>query len=406
MIDEVRIARVGQRGDGIGADGQAVPFTLPGERVSVDRLEDTDRLVEVIGPSPDRVEPPCPHFGTCGGCALQHWAGAPYLDWKRQQVVQALAQQGLETEVDPVRPVAPLTRRRLVLTARPTPQGVILGFHARATHDLVDLQTCKVATPKIAKRLPVLRALLARCRLRKEARVTVLDTQEGLDVTIEGARPPQQGAALARMTEICRRSGVLRVTIEGETVVFFKEPTLTVPASGTTFPPPGAFTQAVRDAEVEMAERVSEIVAKAKSIIELHAGIGTFTLHLAKIGRVTAYESDGPACTALQRALAGNTGIKRGRAVRRDLHQAPLSADEMKKTDALVLDPPRAGAPAQMPNLVASKIRTVAYVSCNPATFARDARVLVDGGFTLSRVTPLDQFLWSPHIELVGAFER
>ena len=195
------------------------------------------------------------------------------------------------------------------------------------------------------------------------------------------------------------------MTVEGDTIVSFAEPRLDHDGA-TTFPPPGAFVQAVEAAEEAMAARMAEIVGSARTVTELHAGIGTFTLRLARTARVTAYEADGAAVAALRRALLANTGIKKSQAIRRDLHQAPLSADELKKADALVLDPPRAGAAAQMPNLVASKIARIAYVSCNPATFARDARTLLDGGFRLTRVTPLDQFLWSPHIELVGAFER
>ena len=196
MQDEVTIRAVAHRGDGVTEDGVFVPYTLPGERVRVDRLDAAEQLVAVLDPSPERVEAPCPHFGTCGGCALQHWAMASYLDWKRIQVGTALLQAGIDAPVDAVQPVAPRSRRRVVLTARPTLQGVLLGFHARASDALVDLETCIVATPRIAKRLPVLRAVLARLRLRKEARVTVLDLGDGLDVSVEGARPPAAGRSL------------------------------------------------------------------------------------------------------------------------------------------------------------------------------------------------------------------
>ena len=404
-MDEIGIRDVAHRGDGVGEDGTFVPYTLPGERVRIDRLDDANRLVEVLAPSPDRVAPPCPHFGTCGGCSLQHWAPAPYLDWKRRQVETALAQAGLRTSIDETQGVARHSRRRVVMTAQPTPQGIRLGFRARASHDLVDIETCVVATQRIAKRLTVLRAILARLRLKREARVTVLDTPGGLDIAVEGARPPQSGPALARMTEICRQGHIIRVTVEGETLISFAEPMLSH-SDAVTFPPPGGFVQAVAEAEEAMAARVLDIVGKARDVVELHAGIGTFTLRLARTARVSAYESDGPAVEALRRALAANKGIKKSTATRRDLDQAPLSTDELRRADAVVLDPPRAGAAAQMPNLAASAVSRIAYVSCSPASFARDARLLVDGGFQLARVTPIDQFLWSHHVELVGAFER
>lgn len=397
------IVRVGREGDGVAADGKYLPFTLAGERVRLDPLG--HGTPDILTPSADRVTPPCPHFGTCGGCALQHWAHEPYLAWKREQVMHALLAEGLDAAVDPVRPGVTAGRRRVTMTARPTPQGVRLGFHERASDALIDLGTCHVATPGIARRLPAFRALLARLRLKKEAQLVVLDAANGFDLSVTDARPPSSAQALAVVTEICRRARIRRLTVEGEPLVMLAAPELSM-GERTAFPPPGAFTQAVAEVEAEMADLVMAAVGKATRVAELHAGIGTFTLRLAAQARVTAYETDGAAVDALRFALLNNKGLKPSEAVRRDLHTAPLAAAELKKVDAVVLDPPRAGAAAQMPALAEASSKRIAYVSCNPRSFARDAAVLVAGGYRLTRVTPLDQFVWSPHIELVAAFER
>ena len=414
MAETRRILRLGRRGDGVSeadADGPGlhVPFTLPGERVRVEREgDDRARLLDILESSPHRVRPVCPHFGRCGGCALQHMAAPAYLGWKREQVVSALAQRGFHAKdvaalVHPVRPLPLRSRRRAVLTAK-RERATRLGYSARLSHDFVAAGPCPILTPAIESRLPDLASLVGMLP-GDGLRVTVLDAMPGLDVTVEGAGPI---AAPALRADLARRAadiGVARLTVAGETVVEHAAPVLDI-GGVSVVPPPGGFVQASAAAEETLAGLVLDGIGKARSVADLFAGIGTFTFRLARRARVTAVEGEEAAVAALDRARRRAPGLKPISAIVRDLDRRPLMPAELKDFDAVVFDPPRAGAKAQAERLAASRVPGVVAVSCNPASFARDARILADGGYRLRWVAPVDQFLFSPHIELVAAFRH
>ncbi len=319
---EVEIDRLGAQGDGVaeGPDGPLfVPFTLPGERVRVELGGDGKHaaLLGVLEPNPDRAEPICPHFGVCGGCALQHLEEDAYLAWKRELVVQALRSRGLDTEVEPVKPVPLGSRRRATFTLGRTPQGLVLGYRRARSHDLIDIDTCPILSPAIVSRLPKLKAVLGSLLGgKREVRVAVTGTETGLDVVVEGVRPKE--AVLAKLASETARLGVARVTVGGESLMPGAPPTVRFGASQVKLPP-GAFLQASPDAEQTMVELVSDGVGHAKRIADLFAGLGTFTLALAGNAAVDAFEADETALAALAEAARHTPKLKPVRAVCRDL---------------------------------------------------------------------------------------
>ena len=409
MEREVEIARLGGKGDGVaeGADGPFyVPFALPGEtvRIAVEAGSDRAELIDVLKPSPDRIAPVCPHFGVCGGCALQHLEKAAYLDWKREQVVAALSARGLEADVEPVRPVPLGSRRRAALALARGKAGTALGYRRARSHELIDIAVCPVLSPGIVARLPRLKAALAPLLGgKREARVGVTETRNGLDIVLEGAKPAP--AALGAFAREAISLGVARLTIGGESIGPARAPEIDL--SGVSIRlPPGAFLQASREAEAVMAGLVREGVGDARRIADLFAGLGTFTFALARGAAVDAFEEDEAALQALAEAWRNTPGLKPVRTFGRDLFRAPLGVNELGPYDALVFDPPRAGAAAQAATIAKSKVPRVVAVSCNPGTLARDLRILVDGGYRIARIVPVDQFLFSPHVEMVARLER
>jgi 23S rRNA (uracil1939-C5)-methyltransferase len=409
MEREVEIARLGAQGDGVaeGSDGPLyVPFALPGERVRVAVAPGDDRaeLLAVLRPSPDRVEPVCPHFGVCGGCALQHLDEAAYLDWKREKVVAALRSRGLDAEVEAVRPVRLGSRRRAALALARGKDGATLGYRRARSHELIDIAVCPVLSPGIVARLSKLKAALAPLAGgRREARVEVTETPGGLDIVLEDARPKE--AALAAFAGEAAALGVARLTCGGESIGPVAAPE--VELSGVKVKlPPGAFLQAAGEAETVMTELVRQGVGDARRIADLFAGLGTFTFALARAAAVDAFEADDAALEALAEAWRKTQGLKPVRTFLRDLFRAPLGPKELQAYDALVFDPPRAGAAAQAAMLAKSEVARLVAVSCNPGTLARDLRILVDGGYRIARVSPIDQFLFSPHVEMVAHLER
>ena len=405
---ESEIVRLGAQGDGI-ADVPGgplyVPYTLAGERVTVRRDDGKVHLVEVLSASADRVSAPCPHFGTCGGCKLQHMSAPSYLDWKREQVVSALAQRGIDS------PVAPVIacrghRRRAVLSARQTGAGVLLGFHREASHELVDLHTCVVMHPGIVAALDGVRALIAPLMSRSGVmRVTLTWTAGGLDVALDDVAAKLTPELRAKIASTATAAGFARVSVAREPVYQGLTPLLHL-AAAEVVPPPGSFLQAVAEMEDEMARLVSEAVGKAKTVADLFCGVGAFTFRLAAGARVFAADSDKDALAALLAAVRKTPGLKPIEARTRDLFREPLSATELRDFDAVVFDPPRAGADAQARMIARSKVKTVVAVSCNPATLARDVRTMLEGGYKIESITPLDQFLYSPHLETVAVLRR
>jgi len=408
MSVELIIDRLGAQGDGIAetpAGPLFVPFTLPGERVRAEVARDEKHAdcVAVLDPSPERVAPICRHFGACGGCSLQHLESRSYLAWKRGLVAHALASRGLDVPVEPVRPVPLESRRRATFSLERRGNDAVLGYRRARSHDTIEIDVCPILSAAIVTALPALKKLLAPLLGgRREARVTVTETEHGLDVVMEGARPPE--TALAKLAGAAGAQGIARITAGDESVM------LTPPAvrfgRAEVRPPPGAFLQASPAAEAEMVALVREGVRKAKRVGDLFCGLGTFSFALAENASVDAYENNVEALAALSDAARHTPKLKPMRVHRRDLFRDPLGWQELKPFDAVVFDPPRAGAAAQAEQLAKSNVNRLVAVSCNPGTLARDLRILVDGGYEITRVTPVDQFLFSSHVEVVAHLKR
>lgn len=401
----VEVARLGAQGDGIAdtPDGPVyLPMALPGERW---RIED-GRAPERLTTSGERQQPICRHFGQCGGCVAQHMSHELYQRWKEAMLVQAFAHRGIEIAPEPMRKVAAHSRRRAFFGVARRGDGIVLGFREEGRHALVDLAECPVLDPAIVEAMPALREL-ALLALPDGAggRLIVTKADGGLDVAIENGKVklgPDASAALARRAA---NAGLLRLSVDGAVVYQERTPTLELGGVRVELPP-GVFLQAVPEAEAAMIELVTGAIAKAKAVVDLFSGLGTFTFPLARKARVLAVDAERRSIEALQKAARGATGLKPIAARVRDLMREPLSRTELQEFDAVVLDPPRAGAKAQAEMLARSRVPTVVMVSCNPATLARDARSLIDGGYRLEAVTPIDQFIYAPHLEVVAVFRR
>lgn len=409
------ITRLGGQGDGIAEAprGQVfVPFTLPGDVVNVAVDKGRATLMAVLEPSPDRVTPPCPHFGPddenagCGGCALQHQADGAYRDWKRGLVVAALESRNIEAEVGALVTTAPGTRRRVVFAARRTDKGAILGFNRASSHQIVHIDTCIVASPRINQALPELRRLATAVAVGKEAfRFSVLDALPGLDIAVDAPFNLKETDRLRIITAVRAEASVARLSFNGEILIEKQPPELSF-GSVVVNPPPGGFVQASNEAEIVMSDLVSGHLNKSKRVVDLFSGSGTFALRLAQHSHVHAVEADGPSLNALDRAARRAQGLKPVTVEKRDLFRRPLMLAELKAYQGLVFDPPRAGAEVQVQDIACSTVKRIAAVSCNPTTLARDLETLIKGGYKIMSVTPIDQFLWSSHVEVVVLLER
>ena len=410
MTERLVISRLGHRGDGVTdtPDGPLfVPYTLPGETVEVEAFPghpDRRHLLRVESASAERIAPICPHFGVCGGCQTQHWDFSRYRDWKRGLVVEALRHVGLDPLVGDLIDAHGEGRRRAVFHARRGSHDVLeVGFAAYRAHHIVAIDRCPVLAPSLAGALPVAWAIVEALSAEKPLDLQVTVTDAGLDLDVRGSGPlgPRHTAALARLAETHR---LARLTRHGELIVQRAAPTLRIGKATATLPP-GSFLQATAEGEAALARLVTEHASKAKAVADLFCGVGPFALRLAERARVAAADADAGAIAALRQA-AKTPGLKPIAAEARDLFRRPLAPDELKSFDAVVFDPPRQGAEAQARQLASSCVPLVVAVSCNAATFARDARILADGGYRLVAVTPVDQFRYSAHVEIVGRFER
>ena len=416
MSVRLEIHEIGARGDGIAErDGRRyfVPFTLPGETVEAEPRDKrgegiaTD-LVEVLAPSRHREAPPCAHFKVCGGCALQHWRRDAYTTWKVELIVRALAQRGVDApRFEPPLVGAPGERRRADFVLRRQGRRVVAGFHERASPEIVDVGTCVVVRPALNALLEPLRASLASVLPDGGAAdAMVNETATGLDLLIRPHRRLDLSierrealVALAESADLARLCWGDRAS--AEPVVVRRAPLL-VFGDASIEPPPGAFLQATQRAEQAMRAMVGGWTGEAPRLVDLFAGLGA--LSLGRAGKLALFESDRQAVAAVA-AAARRLGGK-VTAERRDLFRNPLTAAEFDAFDAVVLDPPRAGAAAQSAELARAKVPRVVYASCDPGSFARDARTLQDGGYRLEKLLPVDQFLWSPHVELIALFTR
>jgi 23S rRNA (uracil1939-C5)-methyltransferase len=413
MTEQLTITALGHRGDGVAktpAGAVYVPYALPGETVTVAPVAghpDRRHLVHVDKPSHERAAPVCKHFGQCGGCALQHWSLAEYHLWKRSLVVEALAQAGLIAPVDEIIVDAHgAGRRRAVLHARRGAHDVLeVGFTAPRAHHIVPIDACPVLAGGLDGAVPAAWAIAEILRpADKPLDIQVTATDTGMDIDVRGSGPlnSERMAALARLAE---QHKLARITRHGELVTQRAQPTLKVGRANVPLPP-GAFLQATAAGEEALANLVVAHTSKAKRVADLFCGIGTFALRLAESARVTAADSEAGAVKAMERAAANTSGLKPLEAQARDLFRRPFLPMELKDFDAVVFDPPRQGAEAQARELAKSNVKTVVAVSCDATSFARDARILIGGGYKLARVTAVDQFRWSYHVEIVGKFER
>jgi len=385
------IVRIAARGDGVTRSGRHVPFGVPGDAL----LDDG-----ALAPGPHHQEPPCRHFPECGGCQLQHADDQAYCGYLVSRIETALAQHGLTTELRDPHLSPPNSRRRATLRALRVGQGALLGFNVEKSHRIVDMRECHVLRPELFALVAPLRQLLARLLEPKriaEVQLTLVD--QGAEVLLKGVRADNL-ASLEQLTSFASEHRLARLSLDqgiGPETLYEPQPATVTLSGATVSYPVGVFLQVTRDGEEALVECVREAVGGAKSVADLFAGLGTFALATRA---ALAAEASRDAASALKRA-APSMAVEH-----RDLYRRPLDREELKRFDAAILDPPRAGAEQQVRALAASTVRRIAYVSCNPATFARDAKMLSAGGYALDWVRPVGQFRWSTHVELAACFTR
>lgn len=403
MTEEIRIERLGHGGDGIAQGPLYAPRTLPGEVVRGERDGSRFSGLKIVHPSPDRIKPACAHYAACGGCALQHASALFVSNWKRQVVVDALAARGITAEVDTPIVSPPNTRRRATFSARRTKKGALVGFHAPAAAQITPVPTCHVLTPRLLATLPALEKLTSLAASRSsEVRYTVFEGDTGIDLAVTEAKPLTQDIEAA-LTPFAQ--AFARITWNGELALCEAAPGI---AFGTARvePPPGAFLQATRDGEAALTEVALTGTAGAKSVVDLFSGCGTFTFPVAVHAAVHAVEGEAPLLDALAKGSRHAQGLKPISTEKRDLFRNPLRPDELARFDAAIIDPPRAGAEAQTEMLAEAQLPKIVMISCNPVTFARDVARLIAVGYQLGKVHVVDQFRWSPHIEVAAILTK
>jgi 23S rRNA (uracil1939-C5)-methyltransferase len=404
------IERLGHLGHGIAAGPQGpvfVPGVLPGEVVEGDLAGDRLENVRIVTPSTERIKAPCAHAKACGGCQLQHASDAFVAGWKREIVVKALAAQGIGADVvlEGVIISPPRSRRRATLAARKTKGGALVGFHARGSDVIIPVPGCILLEPELVALVPAVEALAVAGGSRTQSlAVTVTKSLSGPDVRVEGGKP-LDGELRMELARLAERFALARLTWGDETVALRAMPEQAL-GTGRVQMPPAAFLQATEAGETALVAAVKQALLPQKKVADIFAGLGTFALPLAETAEVLAYEGEAAMVVALEKAVNRTQGLKRITAEKRDLFRRPLEADELRGLTGVVIDPPRAGAEAQVQRLAASTVPVIAMVSCNPATFARDARLLLEGGYSLDWVQVVDQFRWSHHVELAARFSR
>jgi len=401
------IAALGAQGDGVADDNGSVIHVsdaLPGETVE----REPDGNYRILRPFSlhRRTDPLCTHVMRCGGCAVQHMDDALYSEWKSGLLTSALSQHGLACSIAPLRSVPLGSRRRATLTGDWFDGEFKLGFHGRSSHRLEPINDCAVLASSIVTALPHL-ARLGETLVPsgKPLRMSVLSADNGLDIVLDQKPPRDVARNATRLASMMRLAKVIRLTCAGEPILQHEKPVITIAGVQIT-PPPGAFLQATNETDALLAEPMVKHIGKAKRVYDLFSGVGTLTFPVAIRARVTAVDGDAALLSALVDAASQTQGLKPITHLRRDLFRHPLSPLELNGADAVVLDPPRAGAAAQCESLARSKVGRVVMVSCNPATLARDLRILVDGGYSLERATPIDQFLFTHHLETVATLTR
>ncbi|WP_420142473.1 class I SAM-dependent RNA methyltransferase [Sphingomonas sp.] len=393
------IVRIAARGEGVTADGRHVALAAPGDVAEIDGT---------VRPGPHHAMPPCRHFPRCGGCQLQHVDDVAYAEFLTGRVVGALAAQGIEAPtLRPPHLSPPHSRRRATLRAERIGRRVVIGFNEGQSHRIVDMAECHILRPELFALVAPLRALIGPwIKERRQATIAMTLADQGVDVALEGVSP-EGLAAHEALVGFAQAHGLARLAIDegyGSEPRWEPEP-VTITLGGVPVAlPPAAFLQATVEGEGALREAAVEAVGDAATVADLFAGLGTFALPLAAKARVLAVE--GARDPALALRSAANRAGRSLLVEHRDLFRRPLSGEELGRFEAIVLDPPRAGAKEQAPALAAARTGVIAYVSCNPATFARDARTLLDGGWWIDWIRPVGQFRWSTHVELAARFVR
>jgi 23S rRNA (uracil1939-C5)-methyltransferase len=378
-----------------------VPYTLAGEIVIAEIEGDRARIQRIESPSSERVQPFCPYFGSCGGCQLQHWHEEPYRRWKRGLVETALRHRGVAVHVGDIVDAHGEGRRRASIHVRRKDGEVTAGFMQARSHLLLDIARCPILVPALDNAMAIARALGAKLG---DCDVALTATDGGVDAAVKAERKVAEREA-PKLATLAAELDLARLTVNGDTIATRRPPSIRIGRSVVLLPPV-SFLQATEAGEQRLAERVVAAVGKAKSVADLFCGVGPFTLRLAQTARVAACDNDKAAIAALAQALRATSGVKPIETAVRDLHREPLVANELKNFAAIVFDPPRAGAEAQARQIAKSKVKTVIAVSCDPITLARDAEILVGGGYRIEMVTPVDQFKWTSHVETVAVFRK
>jgi 23S rRNA (uracil1939-C5)-methyltransferase len=401
----VTVDRLGHKGDGIAPGPFFVPMCLPGEVVEGVRVGDQLSAPRILTPSPDRVRAPCAQYRRCGGCVIQHASDAFVADWKTGIVRAAMEARGLPAPIRRLHTSAPSTRRRATLSGLRTKSGPLVGFHSRASDTVVAIPDCRVLHPAILAAMPAFEALTALGASRKgQIRLKVLSSDAGIDVAVEDGKPVDP-SLWSDLLAVAEAQDLARLTWNAEVLAERRPPAIRI-GPATVVPPPGAFLQATSEGEAALRASVVEAVGDAGRLVDLFAGLGTFALPLAAGAEVHAVEGEGAMLAALDRGWRHAPGLHRVTTETRDLFRRPLEPTELARFDAAVIDPPRAGAEAQVGRLAAGGPPRLAMVSCNPVTFARDAQILANDGYALEWIDVIDQFRWSAHVELAAAFTR
>lgn len=406
MSDQTHtITRLGHLGDGI-ADGPIFAArTLPGEVIRGDVTGGRIEAPKIVTPSVDRVKPVCRHYNSCGGCALMHASDEFVAGWKTEIVQNALISHGIETVFRPINTSPARSRRRAVLSAKRGKKAPVVGFHGRRSGTITEITDCHLIHAEILHALPALGELTSIGGSRKgELSINATVSDAGLDVSVTGGKPLDR-ALESTLGQAVHRFGFARLSWDGEVIAMETPPTQSFGAAAVT-PPPGAFLQATREGEAALLAAVCEAVGDAQHIVDLFAGCGTFALPLAENAFVHAVEGVDSMLKALDAGWRHAKGLREVTTESRDLFRNPLYAEDLARFDAAVIDPPRAGAEAQIQQNAVSDLSTVAMVSCNAVSFARDAKILLDAGFEMEWIQVVDQFRWSTHTEQVASFRR
>jgi 23S rRNA (uracil1939-C5)-methyltransferase len=389
----VTIESLNWRGEGVSGE-KIFRHVLPGEVVD-------DTTGRVVQSSPERINAFCKYYARCGGCQLQHWEMGAYQTWKMNLITTALAKRGIDASVSKIIDAHGVGRRRVSLHVRKRDGVVTAGFMAPRSHDLIDIDQCPILTPALDSATTIARRLGSRLG---DCDVALTAADNGLDVAVKVERKVAE-EQLPKLAGLVGELKLLRLTVNGSLVATQGTPTIAM-GKGLVQLPAGSFLQATQQGEETLSARVLEVLGKSKSVADLFCGIGPFALRIANHAKVLAVDTDKPAINALAQAVRVTPGIKPLRTEVRDLMREPVVVSELKEFDAVVFDPPRAGAEAQAKHLAKSAVKTVVAVSCDPASFARDAEILVSGGYKLTSLTAVDQFKYTSHVETVGVFSR